>query len=80
MAQVVGHCGRDGPAFGKGRAQGKGILQATLAVRREWGGNTPEPPSSACWRRRLTAPLRRWRRPTRRPCCCSAAARGLIAP
>ena len=41
MAQVVGYFGRDGPAFGEGRAQGKGILQATLAVRHEWGGNSP---------------------------------------
>ena len=32
---------RSGPAFATGRAEGKGILHATLAVRHDWSGNSP---------------------------------------
>jgi hypothetical protein len=42
MVQVVEYFGRGGPAFGEGRPQGKGILQATFAVRHEWGSNSPD--------------------------------------
>lgn len=42
MAQVVKYFGRGGAAFSEGRSQGKGILQAALAVRHEWGGCSPD--------------------------------------
>ncbi|MGA0601506.1 hypothetical protein ACO2Q3_12455 [Caulobacter sp. KR2-114] len=39
MQTVIDYFGRGGPAFGEGRNIGKGILQATLAVRWDWDGN-----------------------------------------
>ncbi len=41
MAQVLEYFGRGAPALGAGRAEGKGILQATMAVRHDWAGNSP---------------------------------------
>ena len=41
MAQVVEYFGREGSAFAEGRFQGKGILQATMAVRHDWGKFSP---------------------------------------
>jgi hypothetical protein len=33
---------RSGPAFAAGRTEGKGILHATLVVRHDWSGNSPQ--------------------------------------
>ena len=41
LALIIAHFGRGDGAFDVGRTQGKGILQAILAVRHEWGGNSP---------------------------------------
>jgi hypothetical protein len=41
MAQIIDYFGWEGPGFSEGRAQGKGILQATFAVRHEWGARSP---------------------------------------
>lgn len=41
MLRVIAYFGREGAAFVEGRSQGKGILQATFAVRHEWGQNSP---------------------------------------
>jgi hypothetical protein len=38
---IARYFGRGGPAFDEGRASGKGILHATMAVRHDWGGNSP---------------------------------------
>ena len=40
-AIVTDYFARSGPAFATGRAEGKGILHATLAVRHDWSGNSP---------------------------------------
>ncbi len=42
LALLLAYFGRDGGAFDSGRAQGKGILQGTMAVRHEWGGFSPD--------------------------------------
>lgn len=43
MKQVVKYfCREPGDAFGEGRAEGKGILQAVFAVRHDWGGKSPD--------------------------------------
>jgi hypothetical protein len=41
MDQIINYFGRSAPAFGEGRSQGKGSLQATMAVRHDWAGNDP---------------------------------------
>jgi hypothetical protein len=41
LAVIAGYFGRGGPAFDEGRSSGKGILHATMAVRHDWGGNSP---------------------------------------
>lgn len=41
MSQVVSYFARSGPAFAVGRAQGQGILHATLAVRHDWSNDNP---------------------------------------
>lgn len=41
LGLIADYFGRRGPAFDVGRASGKGILHATLAVRHDWGGNSP---------------------------------------
>jgi hypothetical protein len=41
LAVIARYFGRGGPAFDEGRASGKGILHATMAVRHDWGGNSP---------------------------------------
>jgi len=41
LGLIADYFGRRGPAFDEGRAGGKGILQATMAVRHDWGGNSP---------------------------------------
>jgi hypothetical protein len=41
LAVIAGYFGRGGPAFDEGRSGGKGILHATMAVRHDWGGNSP---------------------------------------
>ena len=41
LAVIASYFGRGGPAFDEGRASGKGILHATMAVRHDWGGNSP---------------------------------------
>ena len=41
IAQILDHFGRGVPALAAGRAEGKGILQATMAVRHDWAGNSP---------------------------------------
>jgi hypothetical protein len=41
LAAIGDYFGRDGAAFDEGRSSGKGILHATLAVRHDWGGNSP---------------------------------------
>lgn len=41
MKQVIDYFGVSGQAFAAGRAQGKGILHATLAVRHDWASNSP---------------------------------------
>jgi hypothetical protein len=56
LSRVVAHFGREGEAFDSGRAQGKGILQGTLAVRHEWGGLNPEH-MARFWIARVAKPL-----------------------
>jgi hypothetical protein len=41
LGLIVDYFGRRGPAFDTGRASGKGILHATLAVRHDWAANSP---------------------------------------
>ena len=41
LALIADYFGRHGPAFDTGRSSGKGILHATLAVRHDWGANSP---------------------------------------
>jgi hypothetical protein len=41
LGLIADYFGRRGPAFDTGRASGKGILHATLAVRHDWGQNSP---------------------------------------
>lgn len=41
LSVIVEYFGRGGTAFGEGRAQGKGILHGTFAVRHDWGGKSP---------------------------------------
>lgn len=41
LALIAEYFGRRGPAFDTGRSGGKGILHATLAVRHDWGANSP---------------------------------------
>lgn len=45
MKLVIDYFARDGAAFATGRAQGKGILHATLAVRHDWSRYRGSPPS-----------------------------------
>ncbi len=42
MSAIVEYFGRSGPAFAIGRQEGKGILHATMAVRHDWGGFSPD--------------------------------------
>lgn len=42
LQKVFGYFGRTGVAAATGRPEGKGILQATLAIRHDWGGNSPD--------------------------------------
>ena len=42
LLHVVDHFGRGGSAFDEGRAEGRGLLHAVLAVRHDWAGGTPE--------------------------------------
>jgi hypothetical protein len=42
LEQIVAHFARGGPAFDEGRAQGRGLLHATLAVRHEWSGHSAD--------------------------------------
>ena len=41
LSLVSDYFARSGPAFAVGRAEGKGILHATLAVRHDWSGKSP---------------------------------------
>jgi hypothetical protein len=41
LAVIASYFGRGGPAFDEGRSSSKGILHATMAVRHDWGGNSP---------------------------------------
>lgn len=41
LGLVAGYFGRRGAAFDTGRAGGKGILHNALAVRHDWGANSP---------------------------------------
>ena len=41
LGLIADYFGRRGPAFDEGRSSGKGILQATMAVRHDWGSNSP---------------------------------------
>ena len=41
IAQVLDHFGRGVPTLAAGRAEGKRILQATMAVRHHWAGISP---------------------------------------
>lgn len=42
LAVISDYFARSGPAFGTGRTEGKGILHATLAVRHDWSGHSPQ--------------------------------------
>jgi hypothetical protein len=42
LMKIYDYFARDGAAFSDGRQQGKGILQAVLVVRHEWGQNSPD--------------------------------------
>jgi hypothetical protein len=42
LSTISDYFARSGPAFATGRAEGKGILHATLAVRHDWSGNSPQ--------------------------------------
>jgi hypothetical protein len=41
MSQIIAYFAVDSNSFSKGRPSGKGVLQGTLAVRHEWGNNSP---------------------------------------
>ena len=42
LSLIIRYFARSGPAFATGRSQGKGILHASLAVRHDWAGNSPD--------------------------------------
>jgi hypothetical protein len=42
LSVINGYFDRSGPAFAAGRAEGKGILHATLAVRHDWSGHSSQ--------------------------------------
>lgn len=56
LQSVVDHFARGGEAFAVGRPIGKGILHATLAVRHDWGGNSPDH-LGRFWVARIMQPL-----------------------
>lgn len=43
LAAISTYFARSGAAFAIGRAEGKGVLHATLAVRRDWAGAAADP-------------------------------------